>query len=123
MNNVFGINNNPAIPTTYYLGLSSTLPTIGGTNVTEPSTGAGYGRLSINNLFASLNGLVTNVNVFNFSMSSTNWGVIPYYVIYDSVSGGHLLMFGNLSSPINVQSLVVVNIQPGELDIQLSSVT
>ena len=42
--NVYGTKKTPAVPETYYIGLSSTAPSDDGTNVTEPATG-GYQRV------------------------------------------------------------------------------
>lgn len=44
--NLFKTKTDPAIPASYYIGLSSTEPNISGGNVTEPSTsGTGYARV------------------------------------------------------------------------------
>ena len=59
--NVFGTKTSPAIPTTYYLGLSSTAPTSSGTNVTEPSSaGSAYARVKLENLSEPTGGVITS---------------------------------------------------------------
>lgn len=45
--NVFGTKTDPAIPTTYYIGLSTTTPNTNGSGVDEPSTVAGYARVQL----------------------------------------------------------------------------
>ena len=47
--NLFNISGMCSIPNKYYIGLSSTLPLPNGTNVTEPSSDAGYERVEIDN--------------------------------------------------------------------------
>lgn len=47
--NLFNISGMCSIPSKYYIGLSSTLPSPNGTNVTEPSVDAGYKRVEIDN--------------------------------------------------------------------------
>lgn len=45
--NVFNTKTSPALPTEYYLGLSTTAPAVGGTGATEPSSSAGYARVKL----------------------------------------------------------------------------
>lgn len=44
--NVYATDVATTLPTQYYIGLSTTAPTITGTNVSEPS-GAGYSRVEL----------------------------------------------------------------------------
>ena len=92
--NLYGTKDDPAIPTSYYIGLSTTAPNIGGTNVTEPSTSAGYARVQLTNLSQPSAGVVTNQSAINFNESTSSWGTITHFVIYDSsvVGDGNLLM-------------------------------
>ena len=52
--NLFHTKEAPAIPTQYYIGLSSSTPAIDGSGVNEPSTDAGYQRLLLTNLSSPL---------------------------------------------------------------------
>ncbi len=117
--NVWKTQTTPALPTTYYLGLSTTLPTVESTNVTEPS-GNNYARIQLTGLSTPTNGLVTNTTNLNSNLSTGSWGVIPYYVIYDSLNGGNLCMFGDFTSPKTIDSNTILTIVAGELDLQLS---
>ncbi len=82
------------------IGLSSTLPTAAGTNVTEPS-GNGYARTSITTWGAVSGGSVaTNANV-SLAASTGAWlagAAMPYWVIYDAVSAGTMRRYGALTS-------------------------
>lgn len=79
--NVFGTKSDPAIPTTYYIGLSTTAPNINGTGVDEPSTDAGYARVQLTNMSEPLDGVVTNELAINFNESTASWGTITHFVI------------------------------------------
>lgn len=109
--NLFGTEVSPAIPTAYYIGLSTTEPAIDGSNVSEPSTGAGYGRVLLEHLSAPANGVVTNTANINFEESTASWGTITHFVIYDAASGGNLLMYGALSTPRVVETSTVMTIR------------
>ena len=96
--NVFGTKSEPAIPTTYYIGLSTTAPNINGTGVDEPSTDAGYARVQLTNMSEPLDGVVTNELAINFNESTASWGTITHFVIYDSptVDSGNLQIHQDL---------------------------
>ena len=59
--NLLRTKTDPAIPDTYYIGLSSTLPNVDGSGATEPSMdGTGYARVALNSLSEPINGTITN---------------------------------------------------------------
>lgn len=109
--NLFRTETSPAIPTEYYIGLSTTEPTMSGTNVSEPSTNAGYGRVLLENLSAPVNGVVTNTANINFEESTASWGTVTHFVIYDAEINGNLLMYGALSTPRVVEAATVMTIR------------
>ena len=109
--NLFRTQTSPSIPTEYYIGLSTTEPTATGTNVSEPATSAGYSRVLLNNLSAPTNGVVTNTSNINFEESTSAWGTITHFVIYDAEVGGNLLMYGALSTPRVVEAATVMTIR------------
>lgn len=115
--NVFGSKTSPALPTRYYVGVSSTEPAADGTNVTEPGTGLGYVRVEITNLSEPTNGSVTNTSNIDFAESTGDWGTMSYYTIYDSINGGNLLMYGRLSSSRRIEAATVLTIRAGALNL------
>lgn len=123
--NVFQTKTNPAIPAKYYIGLSTTTPTISGTNVTEPAAGAGYARVELDSLSTPSGGVVTNDQAINFNESTASWGTITHFVIYDSdtVGGGNLLMYGALSSPRSVEPATIMTIKQGYLNLSVQNPT
>lgn len=115
--NVFGTKDTPALPTTYYIGLSTTEPNTSGANVTEPSSDAGYARVQLTTLSDPVNGVVSNESSVDFNESTSSWGTVTHYVIYDSatVGSGNLLMYGELSTPRTVEAATVMTIRTGSL--------
>lgn len=109
--NLFRTEASPAIPTEYYIGLSTTEPTMAGANVSEPSASAGYGRVLLENLSAPVNGVVTNTANINFEESTASWGTVTHFVIYDAEIDGNLLMYGALSTPRVVEAATVMTIR------------
>lgn len=121
MGNVFKSKTSPSLPTTYYIGLSSTAPTISGTNVTEPSSSAGYARVKLDSLSAPSNGVITNGSSITFNESTSSWGTMTYFVIYDAATGGNLLMYDNLTTSKTVDASTIIMIKEGNLQLTLSN--
>ena len=121
--NVFGSKKSPAIPEKYYLGLSSTAPSLDGSGVTEPGDGAGYGRVELTSLSAPINGGVTNGGAIDFAESTAEWGTMTHYVIYDALSEGNLLMYGELSASRKVEADTIMTIKLGSLNLSVVNPT
>lgn len=115
--NIFQTKTTPAIPTKYYIGLSTTAPTVNGTGANEPSTDAGYARVELTSLSEPTDGVVTNTAAINFDESTASWGNVTHFVIYDSdaVDSGNLLMYGELSTPRSVEAATIMTIKEGYL--------
>lgn len=113
--NLFGTTTSPAIPSAYYIGLSTTAPAIDGSNVSEPASGSGYSRVVLDNLSAPTDGVVTNTASVNFEESTASWGTVTHFVIYDAQTGGNLLMYGALSTPRVVEEATVMTIRQNYL--------
>ena len=122
MGNLFRTKENPTLPANYYLGLSSTTPTIDGVCTGEPSmNGTGYERILLNNLSEPLDGVITNNDYIMFEESIAEWGNITHYVVYDAEKGGNLLFFGELSPSRYVEINTAVVIKPEALVLALSN--
>lgn len=123
--NAFGKLSTPAVPNTYYIGLSTTTPNTDGTGVSEPAGGS-YARIAIANSSAELNApdanaVVTNKNDLLFPESTANWGTVTNYVIYDAQTGGNLLMYGLLTTSRSVETATTVGIKAGQLQLQAAN--
>lgn len=82
-------------PATWYLGLSTTLPSDDGSNFTEP-TGGSYARVALTNnstnfpAAANSNGVTSKSNgaKFTFPNPTGNWGNIVAFGFFLAASGG-----------------------------------
>lgn len=121
--NIFNTKTSPALPTNYYIGLSTSAPAISGSGVTEPSIDAGYARVRLTSLSEPNNGVVTNSQAINFNESTASWGTITHFVIFDSATGGNLLMYGTLSTPRSVETATIMTIKEGYLSLSAQNPT
>ncbi len=120
MGNLFKTKETPALPSEYYIGLSSTAPNISGGNVTEPLSNSGYKRVKLENLSEPADGVITNEQAISFDESTANWGTMSHFVIYDALEAGNLLMYDTLSTPRNVEAATIVTIKANSLTLTLS---
>ena len=121
MGNLFKTKATPALPSEYYIGLSSTAPNISGGNVTEPLSNSGYKRVKLENLSEPADGVITNEQAISFDESTANWGTMSHFVIYDALEAGNLLMYDTLSTPRNVEAATIVTIKANSLTLTLSN--
>ena len=121
MGNLFKTKETPALPSEYYIGLSSTAPNISGGNVTEPLSNSGYKRVKLENLSEPADGVITNEQAISFDESTANWGTMSHFVIYDALEAGNLLMYDTLSTPRNVEAATIVTIKANSLTLTLST--
>ena len=121
MGNLFKTKETPALPSEYYIGLSSTAPNISGGNVTEPLSNSGYKRVKLENLSEPADGVITNEQAVSFDESTANWGTMSHFVIYDALEAGNLLMYDTLSTPRNVEAATIVTIKANSLTLTLSN--
>lgn len=101
-------------PSDVYIGLYTVAPTDagGGTEV----SGNNYAR-EVCTFSAASGGATANDIEVTFGTPSANWGVIVAFGVFDSLSGGNLLYWGDLGSNKTVESGDVVKWLVGELDI------
>ena len=122
MNHTFGRNGTPnTLPSDYYLGLSSTTPTIAGDNVTEPSSEAGYARVGISAYLGNASeGEISNTVAISFPESTAVWGTITHFTLFDAADNGNLLAFSEISPNRNVDSETTLTIKSGQFTLTLS---
>lgn len=111
-----------ALPTAYYVALSTTVPTGDGTNFTEVS-GGGYSRGAFGSGSAPSNGLVSNLNDIEYTEASASWGTVKAFGIYDAATGGHLLAWDTLSPEQTIVSGNQVRFKPGALKVTFKAET
>lgn len=120
--NIFGSKKDPAIPQTYWLGLSSTAPSVDGTGATEPSdVGTAYARIQLTGISEPTAGEVTNSETLSFPESTADWGNMLYYLVYDSQTGGNLCLYDELENSRRVETNTVVTFKPQTLKFHVSN--
>ena len=118
--NVFNTKTTPALPTAYYIGLSTTTPSKDGSGVTEPSSSAGYKRVQITGLDEPIDGAVTNSTSISFDESTASWGTVTHVVIFDAATEGNLLMADALDPPRAIDSGTIMTIKDGYLTLKVA---
>lgn len=121
--NIFNTKTTPAVPSKYYIGLSTTTPSADGTGYKEPSSDAGYKRVELTSLSEPTDGLVTNTLAINFDESTASWGTVTHFVIFDTdtVDSGNLLMYGALSTPRAVEAATIMTIKENYLKLSVTN--
>ena len=122
MGNLFKTNTNPGLPSVFYIGLSTTEPTTGGANVTEPDDTA-YSRVKLTSLSAPVDGVIHNTEQIGFADSTVDWGTITHFVIYDAQTGGNLLVYNTLDKPRTVQADSQITFRAKGMRLALKDVT
>ena len=110
-----------AMPENLYLGLSTTAPAMDGSGVKEPS-GGGYKRIALNSLMGTPSeGVVANSAQVAFDESTASWGTVRYFVVFDAVSGGNLLVYQALDEARAVEKRTLVLFKAGELSFSITN--
>jgi|SRR5262245_2351586 len=87
----------------YYVALFTVAPGYagGGTEV----TGGSYARQAIANNASQWTAPtareISNVNAVTFPQASATWGVVTHFGLMDNLSGGNMLAFGALTTPVD----------------------
>ena len=90
-----------------YIGLMKSSPSdsgggteVSGTNYSRVRVGdTGQGSFSVGST-----GTATNSSAFTFADAGSAWGTVTHIALYDSASGGNLLLFATLNASANIQS-------------------
>ncbi len=117
--NVFGTKTSPKLPDAYFIGLSTTEPDLDGDGVSEPASGTGYARVHLNNLTEPEDGLITNASAIDFDESTSNWGVVTHFVVYDSgtLGEGNLLIYGALTAKRSIEANTIMTFKKGAFNL------
>jgi hypothetical protein len=104
-----------ARPTTWFLGLSTTVPTSTAGGVTEP-VGSGYSRKSITFSPATGNpGQCVNIALIQFTANGGDWGTIIYGLIWDGLTLGNCWAMGPLANPKLIEDGDTLQFPPSSL--------
>ena len=127
LDNLLGVGNDGTWPATVYVALSTADPGVTGSGFTEPSPPNGYARIAVTNdgagWAAAAGGEKANAALIQFlAASGGNWGTVGHFGIYDVLSGGALLHWGPLDSPVPVNDGDDVRFLAGALKVKLENV-
>jgi len=95
-------------PATFYVALSSTLPTDTGTNFTEPTGVGAYARqplVTATTTWAALAaGSTSNAAVINYPNATATIGTMTDWGLFDLLTGGNLHLWADLTTPQTIAS-------------------
>lgn len=103
-------------PATLYLALYTVAPddTGGGTEV----SGTSYARQTI--AFTVTDDTASNTSAVEFPTAGSSWGTVVAVGIFDALTSGNLLAYGNLTASKTIASGDVFRVPAGDLDITLA---
>lgn len=111
LDHVFGKTTYTA-PNTLYIALFTTMPDADGVGGVEVSGGSYARAASTNDVANWPNASLRqkkNDNDLTFAQASADWGVIVGAGVYDALSSGNLMVFGEFPASINVLTNGVVS--------------
>jgi len=103
-------------PATLYIALYTVAPTDTGGG-TEGSGGS-YARQT--GAFTVSGNLATNTSAVEWPVATGTWGTVVAVGVFDALTSGNLLAYGNLASSKTIASGDVFRIPTGDLDITLT---
>ncbi len=118
MGNVFQTKTSPALPTEYYIALSTTTPDLDGGGVTEP-TAPSYKRVKLTSMSAPEDGVISNTQEVAFPETTEDWGTVTHYVLFPVATGGTMVGYEALTKPKTVQSESQVRFRVGTIKLKL----
>ena len=113
-------------PGTYYVGLwTSSLSDSSTGSAAGEVSGGSYARVSVTNNSSNFDdpagaGATANTLLISFPMATASWGTVTYVGICDASTGGNMVAYAQLTSPVSVAQYDTVIFQPGDLDITLT---
>ena len=117
-------------PVTIFIALSTADPTADGSGAIEP-IGNGYARVSsavFGDWSAATDGATgeadkTHTTTIAFPQASGgSWGTVAHYLIYDALTVGNLLHWGQLDNPVTINNGDDQRFEPGALVIRLKNI-
>ena len=109
----------PVISSTYYVALYTVEPTDagGGTEV----SGGGYARVAyandLTNWPAAVAGVKSNGTTVQFGTTSTSWGTVVAFALFDDITAGNEIIWSPLTAPILIDAGEYPAFAPGSLSI------
>ena len=119
LDSFLGDDKSTLFPATIYFALFTTPPNVSGSGYVEPS-GNGYSRVSkANDNTVWLDALAaqkTNGSAITFpTCTTTSWGTVTHWGIFDAATVGNCLYFGALTSSLTVSVSATPFFDTGDL--------
>ena len=111
------LRNIPYVSTAVYLALYTATPTESSAGTELLATG--YTRLPIS-FGAPVDGIISNNADVTFPITTVSWGDIKGIGIFNALTGGDLLYYGDLTTTRTVTTGTQLIFQTGQLQITLS---
>lgn len=106
-NDVLDLLYGSGTPATLYFGLFTSAPGPTGTGGTEV-TGGSYARKAVTNnntnFPAAAARVKSNATAITFVTATANWGTVESVGVFDALSGGDPLEFGDLDTPRTINN-------------------
>lgn len=119
LNHVFKVTTFSQVSNIYVaLSTSTIVDSTSGGSISEPPSN--YARVAHNSWDAAVNGASENTGAIDWDTSTTEWGSITQWALMDALTGGNMLLYGELTQ---AYALVIgddVTIADGDLEITLS---
>ena len=105
----------------YYIGLSTTTPTVTGSNFTEPATSTGYKRVQLSNMGTASDGQISTADYHFLFEALSDIGTVTHFGIFTGGTrgSGTPIFWGELNTPLNITTGKVPLIRTGDLKIGL----
>lgn len=105
-----------------YIGLLTSAPTDSGGG--NELAGGGYARVQVGSsgqgdFSVSAEGSASNGAEFKWADATADWGTVTHVAVYDSATGGNMLLYGTLNSSVNVTSGDIFKIPPSGFTINM----
>ena len=117
MDGIFG-GAGSALPTSFEVALSTTTPNADGSNITEPDSSTGYGRVALSGFGASSGGTVVNDQAIEFPSFTADAGVATHYVLFDQ--NGNPYWFDQLKNSRHLEVDTVLAFAANAIQITLN---
>lgn len=107
---------------TVYIALCTAAPTDAstGSTIVEPSGGS-YARLEVDpdDLNNASNGSITNNSTMSFPSATASWGTITHFAVCDALTGGNMLVWGEVTPSIPIPTGSIVSFDAGNFEVTL----
>lgn len=120
--NVMHSASTSSLPASYYVALSTSVPSEDGSGFAEVS-GGGYTRGGFGSATEPVDGAVANLFDIEYPEATGDWGTVQSFGLYDAETGGNLLMWDILSPAQTIVSGNQVRFKPSALKFTFRAAT